>query len=246
VSLLITREVSKNFGALAAVKNVSLTVEAGQICGLVGPNGAGKTTLFNLITGFSQVSSGEIFFHGKNITTLPTYRRVKRGLTRTFQTPQLFGEMTTLENVVVSCYGSIIGGFYPWRPLPMSAQKRAQEILEFVGLSDVAQLPAKELPYASQRKLEIARALMSDPKLVLLDEPAAGMNPTEVAHLMDLIRAIRTSHRSVLVVEHNMRLIMEVSDQVTVIDFGRIIAEGSPGEIRRHPEVISAYLGAHA
>lgn len=243
--LLSVQDVRKKFGSILAVDGVTLAVEPGEIRGVVGPNGAGKTTLFNLITGFLPVSSGTIMFDGQNITRRPTHDRVRRGMARTFQTPQLFSDMTILDNILVSFYGSLLRNMFSQRALRAAAQERAVEILELVGLADVAEARASELPYASKRKLEIARALMTDPRIVLLDEPAAGMNPTEVEALMRLIRAIRTQNRGVVVVEHNMRLIMEISDQVSVIDFGRVIAEGTPNDVRRDARVISAYLGEH-
>jgi branched-chain amino acid transport system ATP-binding protein len=243
--------VTKYFHGLCAVDHVSLIIHPGEVRGLVGPNGAGKTTLFNLVTGFQQVSGGRIVFRGADVTHRPAHDRVWRGMARTFQTPQLFPEMTVLENVFMGSRArlrpGIRGAVLPGRALRQAekaARDRAEGLLVFLGLESVAGTVAGELAYAMQRRAEIGRALMTDPRLLLLDEPAAGMNPVEVRGLNELIRRIQAQGITVLVVEHNMRVIMGVSDRITVLEFGRLIAEGPPQEVRSNPDVIRAYLGS--
>jgi branched-chain amino acid transport system ATP-binding protein len=238
--------VSKRFGSVRAVDGVTLTVDENEIRGIVGPNGAGKTTLFNIITGFLGASSGTASYRGQTITNQPIHRLVRRGIARTFQTPQLFREITVFENVMVGAYASILDRRLKSHRDFASAQQKANDVLEFVGLGGSASLVAGELPYPAQRLLEIARALMTDPSLLLLDEPAAGMNASEALKLTQLIKDIRGQNRTVVVIEHNMRLIMEISDRVTVINFGQVIAEGPPAVVRADPKVITAYLGASA
>ncbi len=251
MTILRVNEVTKYYHSLCALDRVSLAVEEGEVRGLVGPNGAGKTTLFNLITGFQPVSGGRILFRGVDVTARPPHHRVWRGMARTFQTPQLFPEMTALENILVGSYArlrpSLGRALLPgqrFREERRAAQATAERVLEFVAIAAFAGNLAGDLPYPLQRRLEIGRALMTDPSLLLLDEPAAGMNPVEVEDLNGLIRQIHAQGRTVLVVEHNMRVIMGVSHRIAVLDFGRLIAEGPPQEVRRDPDVIRAYLGS--
>jgi ABC-type branched-subunit amino acid transport system ATPase component len=245
--ILTLDTVSKRFSQLSAVDAVSLQIEEGEVLGLVGPNGAGKTTLFNIITGFLSASGGRILFHDRNITRAPVYARVRDGIARTFQTPQLFADMSARDNVLIGANAGRMprtNWLFPfagrtWRGLI----DNADATLDFVQLGAEAHVPAGELSYASQKRLEIARALMTDPQLLLLDEPAAGMIPVEVMALNELIGRIRSQRRTIVVVEHNMRVIMNVSDRIAVMEYGRLISEGTPQEVRRDPNVIRAYLG---
>ena len=248
--LLQLREVGKNFGGVQAVRGLSFSVQRGQVLGLIGPNGSGKSTSVNLISGTLSVSSGTIEFDGKNVNDLPISARVPLGLARTFQTTSLFPEFSVRNQVLAACHSRFRSA--PWASvfrLPAARSEearqraRAGEILEFVGLGDVAQELASSLSSAQQRLLMIATALASEPALVLLDEPAAGMVAIERKELTGVIQRIQARGVAVLVIEHHMGLIMEVCERIVVLNFGQKIAEGTPAEIRANPAVIDAYLG---
>jgi branched-chain amino acid transport system ATP-binding protein len=249
-SLLVIDQIDKNFGGVQAVKGLSFVINRGEIVGLIGPNGSGKSTSVNLISGTLPVSSGTIHFRGKSVNSLNISARVPLGLTRTFQTTAVFPESTVLEQVLTASHTSFTTS--PWAAVfrtrkakEEEARRRAKalELLQFVGLQDVSNELASSISSAQQRLLMIATALASDPQLVLLDEPAAGMVAIERKELSKLILGIRNRGISVLVIEHHMGLIMEVCERIVVLNFGQKIAEGTPAEIRANPAVIDAYLG---
>jgi branched-chain amino acid transport system ATP-binding protein len=244
-------KVSRYFGGLKAVEEVDFCVKKHEIMGLIGPNGAGKTTLFNLFTGHYQPSQGEIYFKKEKINGLKPYQITAKGLSRTFQNIRLFGKMTVLDNVLVgrharTCSGLI--GAILQRPRDKREEADARDIalslLAFVGLDGKKNEQAKNLSYGEQRRLEIARALAADPELLLLDEPAAGMNPQETGKLMELISRIRDEmNKTILLIEHDMKVVMGISERVAVLNYGRKIVEGTPSEVQQNEDVIHAYLG---
>jgi branched-chain amino acid transport system ATP-binding protein len=248
--LLELDHVTMQFGGLTALNDVSFAINPGEILGLIGPNGAGKTTCFNVMTGVYQATMGEVRFEGSKLAKLERHQITRLGIARTFQNIRLFPEMTALENVIVGCEAhSKAGVLSALLHLPHQQREereftaRAMELLKFMGIADRSGDAAKNLPYGYQRRLEIARALATNPKLLCLDEPAAGFNPAEKLELMGLIRSIRDQGYTVLLIEHDMNLVMGVTDRIVVLDFGKQIAEGSPAEVRANPAVVAAYLG---
>jgi branched-chain amino acid transport system ATP-binding protein len=253
VSTLAVEDVAISFGGVAAVAGVSFAVEPGEIFAIIGPNGAGKTTLFNIIAGNYRPSRGRITLHGDDVTGLPPHLLARRGLSRTFQNLQIFFRMTAAENVMVGRHLHEQRALLPHLfALPSvlrqnrATRRKAEELLAIVGLSGVADQPAGNMPYGALKRLEIARALATEPKLLLLDEPAAGCNAVETEEIDGVIGKIAAAGVTVMLVEHDMKLVMKISNRIHVLDQGRTLAEGTAAQVRANPQVVKIYLGAHA
>jgi branched-chain amino acid transport system ATP-binding protein len=254
MSLVNATRVVKRFGGLTAVNKMDFNLEKGEIVSIIGPNGAGKTTFFNTITGIYKPEEGQILFNGKSLVGLRPDQIAERGISRTFQNIRLFSNMSVIENILVGMHPNLkqsavealllVNSF---KKEELAAEKKAEELMQYVGLKGVGNELAKNLPYGAQRRVEIARALAADPLMLLLDEPTAGMNPLETEDAIKLFRRVRDDKGiTVLLIEHDMRVVMNISERISVMDYGEKIAEGSPAEIRANPRVVEAYLGRGA
>jgi branched-chain amino acid transport system ATP-binding protein len=253
MSVLATDSLGIDFGGVRAVDNVSFSVNAGEIFAIIGPNGAGKTTLFNMISGLYRAPRGTVTLEGQDVTNMPAHMLAQRGLSRTFQNLQIFFRMTALENVMVGCHlhenRNVLAHLFRLPSVVLqnrASRRRAEELLLLVGLSKLGNRPAGELPYGALKRLEIARSLAAGPKVLLLDEPAAGCNAVETAEVDAVIQKIAAQGITVVLVEHDMKLVMKISNRIHVLDQGRTLAQGTAQEIRANPAVIAAYLGAQA
>ncbi len=250
-AILKTERLAKNFGGLKALSDINIDIQEGEIFGIIGPNGAGKTTLFNVITGFYPPDMGEIQLFGEKMTGKPIHEFCRRGIARTFQNIRIFSAMTVLDNLKVGMHNRVQTNL-PRILLNTNKERQSEravvdscmEILDYLGIADLAGKFAGDLSYGKQRKVEIGRALASDPKLILLDEPTAGMNPQETFDLMDLIKGIRDRGHTVVVIEHNIRFMMSLTERIAVLNFGELLALDTPDKIQENPEVIEAYLGS--
>ncbi|CCQ74559.1 ABC transporter ATP-binding protein [Magnetospira sp. QH-2] len=253
MTLLRVEGLNKEFGGVHAIAGLTFAIESGTIHSIIGPNGAGKTTLFNLITGIYVPTSGRIFFNDQEVTAHRSSELAARGMSRTFQNLQVFFNMTALENVMVGAHLHLNRGFFPAlfglkgiRRADKALREEAADLMRFVGLDDFVGADADAMPYGALKRLEIARALAARPKMLLLDEPAAGLNPTESREVDDVIRRVAEQGITVVLVEHDMRMVMGISDHILVLDYGRKLTEGTVDKVRNDPEVISAYLGGQA